>query len=319
MNTPLKLVPLALVASTLLMACATPTSPALRESIAQKAAQPPGPPAAPLPQGTAAPLKPGADGKLADNGNVQQRMVIHVATLQLVMTNVDDSIPEVYKLAADLGGFIQTSNVTKVEGGSLAQMTLKVPAAEMDKAMLALRKMAKEVREEKVTGTDVTAEFADLESQVKNMESAEQQLRGIMAKMDKPEDVLKVFNELTRVRGEIERMKGRMNFLSRSSDLATINISLLPTELPRKADPIPASWSAGAEFNSALKSLQRGLQSLATAAIWLGVVVLPQLLLVLVPLVAGIWLLVKVLRRMAGSGKPGKTANTPPTATGAGA
>ena len=81
--------------------------------------------------------------------------------------------------------------------------------------------VAVEVRDEKVSGDDVTAEYVDLSSRLKNLEAAEEQLRDILARAEKTEDVLAVFNQLTAIRGEIEQVKGRMQYLSQSAALAT--------------------------------------------------------------------------------------------------
>ena len=232
-----------------------------------------------------------------------KRMVIQIASIDLVVKDVDQQMPRVITLASELGGFVQSSSISKVPDGSVAQLTLKIPSERLDKALVALRSMG-EVREEKMSGQDVTTEYSDAGTQIKNLEAAETQLRAIMAKTEKQEDVLKVFNELTRVRGEIEKLKGRMLLLSQSSDLATINITLTPPALPARPKPLGSTWNVGEELNLAFDSLKHGMQGIATLAIRLVVVVLPQVLVVLIPLVIGFKLLLLLLHWLLPKGKP---------------
>ena len=49
----------------------------------------------------------------------------------------------------------------------------------------------------------------------------------------KAEDVLKVYQELTKVRGEIERVKGRMQYLGNLAALAIVTIELIPDILAK--------------------------------------------------------------------------------------
>lgn len=304
-----KLSPALLMTTLSLMACASAPGYGAPSSVAPAA--PPG-----LPSKSVGPVGNAAGGETAPAGSGQaqidqaNRMVIQIATLSLVVKDVDQQLPAAYKIATDLGGFVQDSNMSKVPDGTIAQFTLKVPADRLEKAMVALRAMG-EVREEKMTGQDVTAEYADADTQVKNLESAETQLRAIMAKTDKQEDVLKVFNELTRVRGEIEKLKGRMNLLARSVAMATINVSMTPPALPGQLQSLDPVWSLSGQFGEAFGSLKRGMQNIVTLAIQLVVVVLPQLVVVLVPLVLGFKLLIALLHWLLPKGKPAPK-NTPP-------
>ena len=300
MNTKPIATAVCLLASLMLAACAAASPPSAPIFAAPRQANDrvAAPSNAPLEAGSAEQTSSAGNpsGALAQ-ASTANRMVIQIASINLVVKDVDQQLPAAYKLATDLNGFVQGSTLTKVENGSIAQFTLKVPSESMEKALIALRAMG-EVREEKISGQDVTAEFADLDVQVKNLESAETQLRAIMAKTEKQEDVLKVFNELTRVRGEIEKLKGRMNFLSRSADLATINVTMTPPALPTRPLGLAPVWSVSQEFSDAFSTLKYGVQNIARLAILLVIVVLPQLALVLVPMLIGIKILAWLWRRL---------------------
>ena len=73
---------------------------------------------------------------------------------------------------------------------------------------------------------DVTEEYVDLEARLKNKQQLEARLLELVAKRgDDIKDVLALEAELARVREEIERMQGRLRYLTDRVDLTTIEIS----------------------------------------------------------------------------------------------
>ncbi|MDO8670625.1 MAG: DUF4349 domain-containing protein, partial [Dehalococcoidia bacterium] len=77
------------------------------------------------------------------------------------------------------------------------------------------------------------------------------------------DDILKVQQKLGDTRGQIERIKGRMIYLERRSDMATITVSLRPDSPARNVnsqtwDPIRVasdSWEASMIFLQTIGSL----------------------------------------------------------------
>ena len=103
-------------------------------------------------------------------------------------------------------------------------------------------------------------------------------------------DVLKVQDELTAVRGDIESLTAQRDLLASRAALSTLTVSF---NVPVAAASVASTgWSLGAEIDNAVAALVRLGQAGASLLIWLAIVVLP----VLVPL-AAIVLLAAWLRR----------------------
>jgi hypothetical protein len=233
-----------------------------------------------------------------------QRMVIRNATLTLVVTDTQTQLSALMRMADEFKGYVASSGTQKYDGDLRGQVVLRIPADRLDEALERAHKLAVEVREENVSGDDVTAEYVDLTSQTKNLEAAEEQLRGILAKADKTEDVLAVFEQLKNVRGQIEQAKGRMQYLSQSAAMATVTITLLPDV---QAQPVQApGWRPEGVVKTALEALIGALQGVANAVIWLAIFVLPLALVVVVPIALIVWL----LRRRKGTTKTTKVVTT---------
>ena len=88
-----------------------------------------------------------------------------------------------------------------------------------------------EVIVESTSSQDVTEEYVDLSARLSNLEATEQQLLMILNKAVEVEDILAVQRELTRVSEEIERIKGRMQYLERTAAMSLIDIRLEQSRL----------------------------------------------------------------------------------------
>jgi len=154
------------------------------------------------------------------------RMVIRTGNMQIVVSDVTAAIDNISKIAADLGGYVVASQKWKENERNYGSISIRVAADNYDQAIASLRALAVSVTQESTSAEDVTEEYTDLTSRLKNLEATEAQLLEIMKTTTKTEDVLSVQRELTEVRGEIEQAKGRMLYLERTSSTSLIQVQL---------------------------------------------------------------------------------------------
>jgi hypothetical protein len=249
-----------------------------------------------------------------------ERIVIRNAEMTIVVADPVKALDTITKLASDNGGFVVSSNTYKVSldnGGQApeAAITIRVKAESLDGALASIRKLVKnadqDVLSENVTGQDVTKEYTDLQSRLKNLQQAESQLREIMASATKPEDVLNVFNQLTQVREQIEVLQGQINYYQESAALSSIAVQI---KAEASVKPLTiGSWQPAGVARDALQTTLNGLKSVANAAIWLVLFVLPIALVIFIPLRL-LWAAFQWLRRRSKGRKAAiPPAGTPPT------
>ncbi len=213
-------------------------------------------------------------------------LVIRTANLTLVVKDPAEAAAEIGRLAEGMDGFVVFSNVyqTSYNGGTTTQASLniRVPSERLDEALERIKEMAIEVQRNELRGEDVTQQYVDLQSRLRNLEAAEETLREIMASATRTEDVLQVYRELTQIREQIEMIKGQMQYFEDAARLASIQIELIPDEL---AQPLQiGGWRPQGTAKEALEALIRTLQLLANVTIWLVIYVLPVLLVIFGPL-----------------------------------
>jgi PKD repeat protein len=170
----------------------------------------------------------------ANGGDISidtDRMIVRTANMQLVVDDVREAIDKITELSEDLGGFVVTSSSWKEGERVVGQIAIRVPSTDFNYAMGILRNMAVEVNSETTSSQDVTEEYIDLDATLRNLEATEEQLLRLFEKAEEVEDILNVQRELSRVRQDIERTKGRMQYLERTSAMSLIQVLLEQSKL----------------------------------------------------------------------------------------
>ena len=154
------------------------------------------------------------------------RMVVRTGTLQLVVSDVTGAIDQVAGIAVQNGGYVVSSQKAKNGERLSGYISIRVLASNYDAAVLALRSLALDVVNETSSSQDVTQEYVDLTSRLKNLQATDAQLLKIMAAAATTKDVLDVQAQLTNIEGQIEQTKGRMQYLEQTSSTSLINVQL---------------------------------------------------------------------------------------------
>jgi len=231
----------------------------------------------------------------------QDRIVLKNAIISIVVGNPAESLATINKMATDMGGWVVSSTTSQTKSGvsaAQASIVIRVPADRLNEALDRIKAGVVSVESENVTGQDVTQQYTDLTSQLANLEAAEAQLRKLMDAAGKTDDVLVVYRELVKVRGDIERIKGQLQYYKESAAYSSITVTLLPN----KADkPIEiAGWRPGETLKGAFEALVNTLQGIVNVVIWLVVYLLPLMVMIGLP----IWLILRFIQRRRPANPP---------------
>ncbi len=245
--------------------------------------------------------KPAFDA--ASDVEVSERKIIKNASIDLEVADPEQSTRSIERLAEQFGGFVSNESLYRngdgVDEVTFATLQVRVPADRLVQFLDALKADAIEVRSLDVSTQDISEQYSDLEAQLRNLRSYEDELRLLLTEVRdrpeaKPDDLLNVFENIRQVRGEIEQLEGRQRLLDSQVALATLQITLTPSEA---VEPLAREgWSAGSILRQAVRGLIVALQWIASAAIWLGAFLLPVLIVILVPITLVIWLVVRAVR-----------------------
>jgi hypothetical protein len=268
----------------------------------------------------AAPVAPGSNAGVPATTSAAEvrRIVIKNATLAIVVKDPAASMDRIGQMAEQMGGFIISSNIYKTTSSTgietpQAEISIRVPA---DKLTTAIQQIKSQVPDptidiltENISGSDVTKEYTDLQSRLTNLQNAADQLKAIMAKADKTEDVMAVYNQLMQVNEQIEVIKGQIKYYDEASNMSQIAITL-----HSEASIAPLSvggWKPEGVARDAVQALINTLQVLANVTIWLIIYFLPILIILALVVALAIVIIRAIIKSLSKSQKP---KNPPPAA-----
>jgi hypothetical protein len=190
-------------------------------------------------------------------------------------------------MAQQMGGFVVSSNLYQSYTSNYvevpeAQVVVRVPSEKLEEAMDQIKKDVVEVQTENVSGQDVTAEYVDLKSRLKNLEAAEAQLDEILQSATETEDVVNVFNQLVYYREQIELVKGQIKYYDEAAALSAVSVRIIAEETVQPL--VIGKWEPKGVALEAVQDLIDFLQGFTEFIIRFVIYVLPSWLIVGIPL-----------------------------------
>jgi hypothetical protein len=232
---------LTLLAALLVSACGG--GPIQPTSSGGSVSSPAAPPAPAAPEGGIAGEAPAVDtGNLPDlpdvapNAQPSQRLVIRNGMLVLQVEQVREAESTIRATADRLGGFVVSSETSGDDDYLTARIVFRVPSERFDEALGGVSGIAHKVLSRSVSGEDVTEEFVDLEARLRTLEATQQRLLDLLARSASVEEALSVNTALTDVQGQVEQVKGRMQYLKQNAAMSTVSVELQPVPVTPLVD-----------------------------------------------------------------------------------
>lgn len=206
-----------------------------------------------------------------------------VKTLQ-----VDMAVKDTVQAANDLQSWIQTADPHATSAGLTYQqdpannnlydisLTFSVEAADYPQVESYLSSYAAGHKGRLLslheTVQDVTTNYIDTQSELKNLRAEQQRLLTLMGQAQSLNDTLTIEQKLTDVEGQIEQIEENLNALNGQITFYTVTINLSPIDV---ATPVPtpttSGWNPGAVFHGALSVAIAIGEALISLLIWLAV------------------------------------------------
>lgn len=241
-----------------------------------------------------APLKPevSMQGKeqiaSTDLANTIDRKIISTASLTIEVKSVQTVFDEITKMVQANQGFISSSSTYDTEGHKNGQMTVRVPQKNFYSTIEKIETLGT-VKSRQISGQDVTEEFIDLGARLDNLKKQEARLSEILKNATTVKDVLEVEKELERVRGEIESLTGRLNYLNQSIEMSTIAVSA--------SEPAPIGGQGWGITDALSEAVAGFIDSVKGVIVFIGVI-LPIVVFIAVIYVIALWIKRKILPRL---------------------
>lgn len=174
-----------------------------------------------------------------------EQKVIKTSYMSLEVEDFQTAADEIGLIANRYGGHVADFSAQKIKDRTIGTVTVRIPEDNFEEVIKEIEKVG-DLKEENITLEDVTEQYIDLKARLENSERQEQRYLEILEMAVTVEDVLKVENQLGRIRGDIESMQGRLTYLDNRISLSTVQVQLSEPEV------IVHESGIGKAFNDAI-------------------------------------------------------------------
>jgi len=188
---------------------------------------------------------------------------------------------EVASLAEQNNGYVSNSQSYSDSEGKMTSgvITIRIDKNNFDAVLNKLKEMGTVINVS-INVQDVTQEYVDNESRLRNLEAQQKRLLELMEKSATVKDSIEVQRELSNIEGQIEVIKGRQNYLDNLIAFSTIDVFL--------SEPQPITEPSDGGFIGAIKRGARGALTVLRGFTMVLIAVSPILVIVAVILII-IW------------------------------
>jgi len=200
---------------------------------------------------------------------VQGPQVIRQAQLAISVTSGSfvSKLDAVRALVEQQQGFIagtdaQTNPVNPSDQIRSGVITFMVPAANFDTTIDQLTKFGK-VQNEHISGSDVSAQYVDLQARLANEEAQRNAMLALLAKAQSVSDIIAVQTQLGQITQQIEELKGQISYIDHNTTYSTITVQITEAGAPVPS-PSTDSWGFVGALNDAAHNFVATINYLIT-------------------------------------------------------
>ena len=227
----------------------------------------------------------------------ENRKLIQTVRMEVETEDLDAVLQQIDSRIAQLGGYIETSNVQNGSAYSnkryrSASVTVRIPAKDLSDFIDKVGELTNVVSSQK-TVEDITLNYVSTESRMKALQAEEARLLELMAQAKTLDELLTVEKRLTDVRTELEQVTSALRVLDNQVDYATIHLSIEEVKEFTEVNEPENIWQRiGVGFTKSLK----GVGNLLVELFVFVVIAIPYIAIIAV-MFLGIALIVRLNKR----------------------
>lgn len=147
------------------------------------------------------------------------------ARISIEVEKVPEAAAALRDLAKKHGGQVVSDNVSADSGSSSASFTLRVPAQGSEAFLNALDALGG-IRSRQITARDIGKQYHDAQIYLRNLELTLKRYEEILEKAQDVKAILEIEREMTRIRAEIDKVKGDLRWMKDRAARATVYVTL---------------------------------------------------------------------------------------------
>jgi hypothetical protein len=183
--------------------------------------------------------------------NIEKKIIkdgdlsIKVGDISKAKQNIDSAVKK-------FNAYYENERLNNYDTEITYDLTIRIPSEQFELFIKTLEYETGEITNKSIRTRDVTAEFIDIETRLKNKQLYLARYTELLKKANTVEDILKIEENIRIIQEEIESKQGQLKYLNNQINYSTLNLNIVKTkEFIYKPEPTD---SFSERFKSAITS-----------------------------------------------------------------
>jgi len=217
----------------------------------------------------------------------KDRKIIREGSAYIETRDFAQSMASIDRMISQSGGFIEQKNIrgSSYSANDLRRATIvfRVPSHQFETVMDSMGNVGA-VIQSSTSGTDITDQYIDYETRLRNLKMQEETLLDILSRAEKLEDVITLESRISEVRYEIESIENKLKNYDRLVQYSRITVELEEVVEITPVTPVARTLGdrLGHAFRTAIESFVDELENFLVWLVYNWILLLLILVLALV-------------------------------------
>ncbi|MGL5257768.1 MAG: DUF4349 domain-containing protein [Proteocatella sp.] len=204
-------------------------------------------------------------GGVNDNIVLENRKLVYRVQMVIQTIGFEDSISKINTKVSELGGYIQSSQVSGNDygysGGKSGSIVARIPSEKLNQFLNASKSFGN-ISSQSQSIEDITMRYTDVEARQKSLQVEFDRLLELVKKADKLEDVIRLEERLSQIRYELDSLKSQIKGMDNDVSYSTINMDIYEVALLESSDESKISDRIKSAFSKSLYNLENDIKNI---------------------------------------------------------
>ncbi|MBP2073231.1 DUF4349 domain-containing protein [Thermoanaerobacterium butyriciformans] len=184
-----------------------------------------------------------------------KRKITKDATISIETDSADECYNKILNISKQYNGYIESSSESSTsDNKKTINVVLKIPSNDFEDVIASIKSLG-DVKTIRINSNDITEQYYDVESRIKNLEIQEEKLQELLKKASNISDILQVEDKLNEVMTQIDSYKNQIKIWDNMTSMSTINLTFVSTKPQTKISKIFSTSFLNDILNAGSKSL----------------------------------------------------------------
>lgn len=167
-----------------------------------------------------------AQNEPINSPQINKKKIIKNGSISIKTNDITKSKSKIDQIVKKLNAYYDSEEFNNSEQAISFDLIIRIPSNEFEKTLQLLEQGEDEITNKSIHANDVTEEFVDLETRLKNKKAYLEKYKQLLSRAATIKDILEIEENVRVIQEEIESKEGRLKYLSDQVAYSTLTINL---------------------------------------------------------------------------------------------